>query len=146
MAVGSNDGVALDAPVVSADGFLGRVTRVYSRSARVTLLTDEQLAVSALDVKAGAAGIVRHGRASASTLIFDRVPKKLKVTSATPSSPPAGGRAGSPRSTHGGSRSERSRASARPTPISGSRSRSSRSPTSTGSTPCSCSSARNEKP
>ena len=79
VAVGSNDGVALDAPVVSADGFLGRVTRVYSRSARVTLLTDEQLAVSAVDVKTGAAGIVKHGRASASTLIFDRVPKKLKV-------------------------------------------------------------------
>jgi len=80
VAVGSNDGVALDAPVVTADGFLGRVTRVYSRSARVTLLTDEQLAVSALDVRSGAAGIVKHGRASASTLIFDRVPKKLKVT------------------------------------------------------------------
>ena len=79
VAVGSNDGVALDAPVVTQDGFLGRVTRVYSRSARVTLLTDEQLAVSALDVKTGALGIVRHGRASASTLIFDRVPKKLKV-------------------------------------------------------------------
>jgi rod shape-determining protein MreC len=80
VAVGSNDGVALDAPVVSADGFLGRVTRVYSRSSRVTLLTDEQLAVSALDVKTGASGIVKHGRASASTLIFDRVPKRMKVS------------------------------------------------------------------
>ena len=36
VAVGSNDGVTLDAPVVTEDGFLGRVTRVYSRSARVT--------------------------------------------------------------------------------------------------------------
>lgn len=80
VAVGSNEGVALDAPVVTADGFLGRVTRVYSRSSRVTLLTDEQLAVSAIDVKTGAAGIVKHGRASATTLIFDRVPKKLKVS------------------------------------------------------------------
>lgn len=80
VAVGSNDGVALDAPVVTQDGFVGRITRVYTRSARVTLLTDEQLAVSALDVRTGAAGIVRHGRASASTLIFDRVPKKLKVS------------------------------------------------------------------
>jgi rod shape-determining protein MreC len=79
VAAGSNDGVALNAPVVTEDGFLGRVTRVYSRSARVTLLTDEQLAVSALDVKSGALGIVKHGRASASTLIFDRVPKKLEV-------------------------------------------------------------------
>ncbi len=79
VAVGSSDGVALDAPVVTENGFLGRVTRVYSRSARVTLLTDEQLAVSALDVKSGASGIVKHGRGSASTLIFDRVPKRLNV-------------------------------------------------------------------
>jgi len=80
VAVGSKDGVAVDAPVVTEDGFLGRVTRVYSHSARVTLLTDEQLAVSALDVKTAASGIVKHGRASASTLIFDRVPKKLEVS------------------------------------------------------------------
>ncbi|MEI7760962.1 MAG: rod shape-determining protein MreC [Thermoleophilia bacterium] len=80
VAVGSSDGVALDAPVVTADGFLGRVTRVYAHSSRVTLLSDEQFAVSALDVRSGAAGIVKHGRASASTLIFDRVPKKLKVS------------------------------------------------------------------
>jgi rod shape-determining protein MreC len=80
IAAGSNNGVALDAPVVTADGFLGRVTRVYSRSARVTLLSDEQLAVSAIDVRSGAAGIVKHGRGSASTLILDRVPKKVKVS------------------------------------------------------------------
>ncbi|MEO5634382.1 rod shape-determining protein MreC [Gaiella sp.] len=80
VAAGSNDGVALDAPVVTADGFLGRVTRVYSRSARVTLLSDEQLAVSAIDVRSGATGIVKHGRGSSTTLIFDRVPKKVKVS------------------------------------------------------------------
>ncbi len=80
VAVGSNDGVTQDAPVVTADGFLGRVTRVFTRSSRVTLLTDEQLAVSALDVKTGAAGIVTHGSGSADSLIFDRVPKKLRVS------------------------------------------------------------------
>lgn len=80
VATGSNDGVTLDAPVVTADGFLGRVTRVYARSARVTLLSDEQLAVSAIDVRSGATGIVKHGRGSSSTLIFDRVPKKVKVS------------------------------------------------------------------
>ena len=80
VAVGSSDGVELDAPVVTADGFLGRVTRVYSRSSRVTLLSDEELAVSAVDVRTGAAGIVKHGRASASTLIFDRVPKRFRVS------------------------------------------------------------------
>ena len=51
VAAGSNDGVTIDAPVVTEDGLLGRVTPVYSRSARVTLLTDEQIAVSAIDVK-----------------------------------------------------------------------------------------------
>jgi rod shape-determining protein MreC len=80
VAAGSNDGVSIDAPVVTADGFLGRVTRVFTHSSRVTLLSDEELAVSALDVKSGAAGIVKHGRSSASTLIFDRVPKKAKVS------------------------------------------------------------------
>ncbi len=80
VAAGSNDGVSIDAPVVTADGFLGRVTRVYTRSSRVTLLSDEELAVSALDVKSGASGIVKHGRSSAATLIFDRVPKKAKVS------------------------------------------------------------------
>jgi rod shape-determining protein MreC len=80
VAVGARDGVTVDAPVVTEDGFLGRVTRVYSGSSRVTLLTDPELAVSALDVKTGALGIVKHGRASAGTLIFDRVPKKLKVS------------------------------------------------------------------
>ena len=42
---------------------------VGSRSSRVTLLTDEQSAVSALDVATDAAGIVRHGRGAASTLV-----------------------------------------------------------------------------
>jgi rod shape-determining protein MreC len=45
----------------------------------VTLLSDEQLAVSALDVKSNATGVVRHGRASAATLILDRVPKEQVV-------------------------------------------------------------------
>ena len=79
VAVGSKHGVTLNAPVVTEDGLVGLVTRVTSGSSRVTLLTDEQLAVSALDVKTNAAGVVRHGRASASTLILDRVPKEEVV-------------------------------------------------------------------
>lgn len=76
VAVGAKDGVTLNAPVVTQDGLVGLVTRVFSTTSRVTLLTDEQLAVSALDVKSNAAGVVRPGRASATTLIFDRVPKE----------------------------------------------------------------------
>ena len=79
VAVGSRNGVLLNAPVVTADGLVGLVTRVGSNSSRVTLLTDEESAVSALDLRTSAAGIVRHGRGSGSTLILDRVPKELRV-------------------------------------------------------------------
>jgi rod shape-determining protein MreC len=76
VAVGAKDGVAVNAPVVTEAGLVGLVTRVTSRTSRVTLLTDEQLAVSALDVRSNAAGVVRHGRASVATLILDRVSKQ----------------------------------------------------------------------
>jgi rod shape-determining protein MreC len=79
VAVGSVDGVQLNAPVVTADGLVGLVTRVGSSSSRVRLLTDEESAVSAIDLRTSAAGIVRHGRGSGSTLVLDRVPKELKV-------------------------------------------------------------------
>ena len=79
VSVGSSDGVEKDAPVVTAEGLVGLVTRVGSRSSRVTLLSDQQSAVSALDVDTGAAGIVRHGRGVGATLILDRVPKEKLV-------------------------------------------------------------------
>ena len=143
VAVGSNDGVALDAPVVTEDGFLGRVTRVYSRSARVTLLTDEQLAVSALDVKIGRR---RHRQARACLRLDAHLRprpeeaqglgrrhhrhRRLALEQARIAlSPRDPDRAGDERR-------------ARPTPTCGSRCRSSRSPTSTASTRSSCSSAR----
>jgi rod shape-determining protein MreC len=76
VAVGSNDGVRRNDPVVTEDGLIGLVTRVSGSTARVILLTDEQSAVSALDVRTNANGIVRHGRASRATLVLDRVPKE----------------------------------------------------------------------
>jgi rod shape-determining protein MreC len=79
VAVGSKDGVEPNAPVVTADGLIGLVTRVGTRASRVRLLTDGQSAVSAFDVKSGADGIVRHGRGSRSTLVLDRVPKEDAV-------------------------------------------------------------------
>ena len=79
VSVGARNGVELNAPVVTSDGLVGLVTRVTARSSRVTLLTDEQSAVSALDVKTNASGIVRHGRGVGSTLILDRVQKEDDV-------------------------------------------------------------------
>ena len=71
-----NDGVRLNAPVVTNDGLVGQVTRVFSSRARVTLITDEQSAVSAIDLRTDATGIVRHGRGAGDTLILDFVSKK----------------------------------------------------------------------
>jgi rod shape-determining protein MreC len=52
------------------------VTRVFSNRARVTLITDEQSAVSAVDLRTDADGIVRHGRGAGDTLVLDRVAKQ----------------------------------------------------------------------
>jgi rod shape-determining protein MreC len=79
VAVGSKDGVEPNSPVVTADGLIGLVTRVGTSTSRITLLTDDRSAVSALDLLTDASGVVRHGRGARSTLILDRVPKEANV-------------------------------------------------------------------
>ncbi|HVM69644.1 MAG TPA: rod shape-determining protein MreC [Gaiellaceae bacterium] len=76
--VGSRDGVELYAPVVTAEGLVGQVTRVAERSSRVTLLTDESSAVSAVDLVTKAEGIVEHGQ-TGDALVMNRVSKKAVV-------------------------------------------------------------------
>lgn len=76
IAAGSSDGVRLNDPVVTADGLVGLVTKVTPDLARVQLLTDEEAAVSAIDVRTGATGIVRHARGTRETLVLDRVRKE----------------------------------------------------------------------
>jgi rod shape-determining protein MreC len=76
IAAGSRNGVRLNDPVVTADGLVGLVTRITPRTARVQLLTDQEAAASALDVRTGAAGIVRHARGTRETLVLDRVRKQ----------------------------------------------------------------------
>ena len=76
VAAGTNHHVRVNDPVVTADGLVGKVTKVSKRSARVTLLTDETSAVSALDLQTNAAGIIRHGLSSGGSLVFDRVTKE----------------------------------------------------------------------
>lgn len=79
IAAGRNDGLAVDDPVVTQDGLVGKVSRVGSRTARVTLLSDDRSAVSALDLASDAAGIVRPGQGPRSPLRLDRVPKDAVV-------------------------------------------------------------------
>ncbi len=76
VAVGKDDGVRVNDVVVAADGLVGLVTRVTPRTARVQLLTDQQMAVPAVDLRTRAPGIVRHARGTRETLVLDRVRKQ----------------------------------------------------------------------
>ena len=79
VAAGSDNGVRVNDPVVTADGLVGLVTRVTPDTARVQLLTDEEAAVSAIDLRTSAPGIVRHARGTRETLVLDRVRKQDRV-------------------------------------------------------------------
>ena len=76
IAAGAKNRIRVNDPVVNADGLVGVVVRVAPRSARVQLLTDEEAAASAIDLRTGATGIVRHARGTRETLVLDRVLKQ----------------------------------------------------------------------
>jgi rod shape-determining protein MreC len=76
VAAGSRNGIRVNDPVVTADGLVGVVTRVTPSTARVQLLTDQQAAVSAIDLRSSAPGVVRHARGTRETLVLDRVRKQ----------------------------------------------------------------------
>jgi rod shape-determining protein MreC len=75
IAAGSSSGIQRNDPVVTEDGLVGLVTDVTSNGAKVTLLTDQSSAVSAMVLESGAVGIVRHGPNDSSALLLDRVGK-----------------------------------------------------------------------
>ena len=79
IAAGSGSGIQQNDPVVTEEGLVGLVTDVTSNGAKVTLLTDQSSAVSAMVLESGAAGIVRHGPGDPSALILDRVGKDALV-------------------------------------------------------------------
>jgi rod shape-determining protein MreC len=78
ISAGSEDGIVKNAPVVTEEGLVGLVTELTDDAAQITLLTDQDSAVSALVPASGAAGVVRHG-ASSSSLFLDLVEKDLVV-------------------------------------------------------------------
>ncbi len=81
ISAGSGDGIKKNAPVVTEEGLVGLVTDVTDSTARITLITDQSSAVSAVVLESGAAGVVKHG-ASSSSLILDRVEKDEMVEEA----------------------------------------------------------------
>jgi rod shape-determining protein MreC len=81
IAAGSDAGIRIDSPVITEDGLVGRITALTGSAAQVTLLTDEESAVPALDLDSStnASGLVRRGEGEGS-LILDRVPKEAAVS------------------------------------------------------------------
>jgi rod shape-determining protein MreC len=79
ISAGSRDGVRVNAPVVTNEGLVGKVTKVAPELSRVALLTDKESAVSAYDVNTEAYGVIRHGAGGEDVLILDRVPKRERV-------------------------------------------------------------------
>jgi rod shape-determining protein MreC len=75
---GKDDGIRQDTPIVTRSGLVGRVTDLNDSAAQVTLITDENSAVQALDRLTRARGLVRHGQGQ-NSLILDRVPKEQNV-------------------------------------------------------------------
>jgi rod shape-determining protein MreC len=74
IAAGTSDGVRRNDPVVTSDGLVGLVTEVTGNGAKVTLVTDQGSAVSAVVLGSNAPGVVRPG-ASDGSLMLDRVGK-----------------------------------------------------------------------
>ena len=79
VAAGSNEGVALDDPVVTSDGLVGKVTKVSADASQITLLTDQSIAVSAVDLNTQARGVVEPSSSSGGGLVLDRVDKAQEV-------------------------------------------------------------------
>jgi rod shape-determining protein MreC len=69
--LGSSDGVAVDDPVLSPDGLVGRVASVEGGSAQVMLITDHASAVSAKVVPVGVQGVMRPDVGDPEDLILD---------------------------------------------------------------------------
>jgi rod shape-determining protein MreC len=78
IAAGLTKGIRKNDVVVNADGLVGLVTQVAHDTAQVTLLTDPNLKVPALDLTTQATGVVAHGQGPG-TLILDRVLKSQTV-------------------------------------------------------------------
>jgi rod shape-determining protein MreC len=78
VAAGRSDGVRVDDPVVTEEGLVGIVTEVAPGGAKVRLITDQDVAVSAVVLSSNAAGMVTHG-ATTNSLILDRVGKDALV-------------------------------------------------------------------
>lgn len=80
---GRSDGIRLNQPVITAGGLAGKVTDVAGGTARVTLITDAESAVSAQVMPNGANGIVKPEVGKPDDLLLDFVERRRRVTQGT---------------------------------------------------------------
>jgi rod shape-determining protein MreC len=80
IAAGARQGIKVEDVVVTDQGLVGTVTKVFGNEARVTLITDPTSAVRAVDeTNLAAVGILDHG-SGANSLVLDRIGKDKNVS------------------------------------------------------------------
>lgn len=79
IAAGSNDGVAVNDPVIDGDGLIGRVTDVTPLTAKVTLITDPESAVSARVLPNGPQGVAEPEAGDPSVMLLDFIDKSAPI-------------------------------------------------------------------
>ncbi len=77
--IGSGDGVEVGDPVVNGDGLVGSVTAVTGGSARVTLISDHESAVSAKIVPGGDQGVMKPSVGNPDDLILEIFSSERRV-------------------------------------------------------------------
>jgi len=77
---GSADGVAVNDPVISGDGLVGRVSAVSRAGSTVSLIADGTSAVSAMIVQGGAQGVVRAKVGDPETLVLEFLDETRNVS------------------------------------------------------------------
>jgi len=77
--VGSAHGVRINDPVVNGEGLVGKVTQVASDSARVSLITDSEVGVSAMVNSSGVTGIVQPKVGDPNDLLLQWLPANSTV-------------------------------------------------------------------
>jgi rod shape-determining protein MreC len=76
---GSNDGVAVNDPVVNGDGLVGRVTDVTPLTAKVTLITDSESSVSATVLPNGPNGVAEPEAGDPSVMLLDFIDNNVRI-------------------------------------------------------------------
>jgi rod shape-determining protein MreC len=76
---GSDDGVEVGDPVVNGDGLVGKITQANGGSSVVTLIADEESAVSAQVMPGGSGGVVKPEVGKPNDMLLDYIERGQRV-------------------------------------------------------------------